>query len=171
MIISIPERIYSIAIDEGPVNNPNELPLGIKSTAPNPIDAHLRNHGYALDVYPTVFGTNVSGIVLQVRPSVSSSLGPRPHVSALPLTMLPFKSALLITADDPSHLLGYNASSVEKMVVRAAREDKPILSQHSYDAVSAPQSCRNIIKARNGDSSANSAAAVIPRKDIEPPNE
>ncbi|KAI0595506.1 GroES-like protein [Biscogniauxia sp. FL1348] len=73
-----------LKVEERPTPNPGpeELLIDVKSIALNPVDVYSRGHGFALDAYPAVFGSDVGGIVLKAGTGVSSAFKPGTRVSA-----------------------------------------------------------------------------------------
>src|SRR4051794_30633288 len=56
-----------------PIPGPNELLVEVKSVALNPVDHYQRDFGAAVTQYPTVLGSDVTGTVISVGSSVSTS--------------------------------------------------------------------------------------------------
>lgn len=54
-----------------PTPGPNELLIGVKSVALNPVDYYQRDRGIFLTQYPAVLGSDVAGIVLSTGSDVS----------------------------------------------------------------------------------------------------
>lgn len=51
----------------------NELLLDVKSIALNPLDISSKDFGFAIAEYPAVFGSDISGVVLETGPNVSAA--------------------------------------------------------------------------------------------------
>lgn len=63
---------FSVQETAIPEPGPGELLVEIRATALNPVDWKLHVHGYFIEEYPAVLGTDCAGVVEKVGEGVST---------------------------------------------------------------------------------------------------
>lgn len=65
-----------------PTPEPSELLIEVRSIALNPVDYYMRDTGFTLELYPTVIGSDIAGIVVSAGSSTSSKVPVGTRVAA-----------------------------------------------------------------------------------------
>ncbi|KAI0169417.1 GroES-like protein [Hypoxylon sp. FL1284] len=116
---------------ETPKPGPNEVLVQVKSLALNPIDSMCRDSGFVIASYPSVFGSDIGGVVLEAGSSVPAVFKPGTRVSAFAPTFFvrgapdygAFQEKLIIPATHVTPIpdaISFNEAAILPMAVVTA---------------------------------------------------